>query len=102
MTYDEYLLMTAQTEIDLPTYKAMLKDAASSQSRLSAILEMFSALNVPVNADGDINEIWDTGVTEIQSGNHGTDMMTYAPMIWAMLPSLAESVYNVLDQMFEV
>jgi hypothetical protein len=102
MTYDEYLLMTAQTEIDLPTYKAMLKDAISSQSRLEAIMNVLCAINVPERSAGDVDEIWREGIEDIKSGDHADDMMIYAPMIWAMTPSLAESLYNVLDQMFEV
>lgn len=102
MTYGEYLSMTAQTPINVPLYKAMLKDATSSQSRLNAIMNVFCAINVPERSAGDVDEIWREGIEDIKSGDHVEDMMIYAPMIWAMPPSLADSVYNTLDQMIEV
>lgn len=102
MTYDEYLLMTAQTQVDVPLYKAMLRDAASSQSRLEAVMNVFCAINVPERSAGDVNEIWREGIEDIKSGDHADDMLAYAPMVWAMTPSLADSVYNTLDQMIEV
>lgn len=102
MKYAEYKLMTEHTEIDQTLYRKLLKDAAtSSPERFNAILHIFISLNVPENFDGDVQEIWNEGLAEIEENNYSEELrevVEYAAMIWALTPDLSDSVYNTLEQ----
>lgn len=102
MKYLEYDLYRNNTELDLTAYKALIKDGMTAdQTRLNAIVDVFISLNVPRDYDGDIEEIHDEGLLEIENGNHAGDMLEYAKLIWAMPDTLSDAVYHVLEQLIE-
>ena len=106
MNYAEYKEMTKATPIDRSLYQAMLIDVASNgDDRLYQILEVFEVLSVPENYDGDVQEIYSEGLTEIQRISYSEefrDLADYVPMIWALSPNVSNSVYNTLEQMIPV
>lgn len=105
MNYEQYKAMTEAVPIDRTLYRAMLEDAATADSdRLDAILNVFTALNVPENYDGDVQEIWNQGFEEIEENSYSEELrevIEYASMIWAMPPDVSNSVFNTLDQMVD-
>ena len=98
MTYAEFLTMTENTPVDRKVLGALLKDAPNGGHRLQAILDMFMSLSVPEHFDGDVQAIYDEGVTEILANNHAKEMMVYAPMVWALTPDLGNSIFNTIEQ----
>ena len=102
MKYPEYMLYLNHAELDETIYKALIKDGISAdQPRLKAILDTFMSLNVPENYDGDVDEIYNQGLLDIQDGHHSGDMLEYAPLIWALPESLSDAVFHVLEQLTE-
>ena len=99
MNYQEYLEMIAETPIDTDLFRAMMKDASSSDSKLEAIIGMFLSLSVPEDYDGDVDEVFDQGAAEVFDDGNGASIMQYVDMVWAMDPVLSESVFNVLEQL---
>ena len=100
MKYSEYILFTEHSELDQATYKAFIKDGISANNtRLNAILDMFSSLIVPENYTGDVDEIYSEGLLEIKKGECAEDMLEYAPLLWAMPDTLSDAVYHVLEQL---
>ena len=103
MKYSEYDLYRSNAELDSNKYKALLKDALTAdQTRLNAIIDAFLSLSIPKDYDGDIDEIHDKGLLEIESGNHAEDMLEYAKLIWALPESVSDAVFHVLEQIVEV
>ena len=100
MKYLEYDLYRNNTELDKTAYKALIKDGMTAdQTRLNAIVDIFASLTVPCDYDGDVQEIHDEGLLEIENGNHAEDMLEYAKLIWAMPDTLSDAVYHVLEQL---
>ena len=98
MNYQEYLEMIAATPIDTDLLRAMIKDALSSESKLDAIINMFVSLNVPEDYDGDFDEAYEQGASEVFDDGNGSDIMQYVDMVWAMDPGVSDSVFNTLEQ----
>ena len=103
MKYSQYDLYRSNTELDSDKYKTLLKDAlTANQTRLNAIIDAFLSLSVPKDYDGDVHELCDRGLLEIESGNYAEDMLEYAKLIWALPESVSDAVFHVLEQMVEV
>ena len=101
-TYSEYMAFLDNAECDEATYKALIKDGiTANQVRLSSILDVFISLNVPTGWDGDVDEIWNEGLLEIQKGECARDMIEYAPFIWSLPATVSEALYHVLEQMYD-
>ena len=98
MNYQEYLEMIAATPIDTNLLRAMIKDALSGDSKLDAIINMFVSLNIPEDYDGDYDEVYEQGVSEVFDDGNGSDIMQYVDMVWAMDPGVSDSVFNTLEQ----
>lgn len=99
MNYQEYLDEIAATPIDTNLLRAMMKEALSSDAKLESIIGMILSLNVPENYDGDLDEVFEQGVSEIFDDGNGSDMMQYVDMVWALDPGVADSIFNVLQQL---
>ena len=103
MKYSEYDLYRSNAELDHTAYRALIKDGMNAdQTRLNAIIDVFISLNVPKDYDGNVDDIHDEGLLEIELGNHAEDMLEYAKLIWAIPDTLSDAVYHVLEQLLEV
>ena len=101
-TYSEYMAFLDNAECDEATYKALIKDGiTANQVRLSSILDVFISLNVPTGWDGDVDEIWNEGLLEIQNGECAQDMIEYASFVWSLPATVSEAVYHVLEQLYD-
>ena len=102
MKYSIYDLYRSNTELDINRYKALIKDGITAdQTRLNAIIDTFLSLNVPVGYDGNIDEIHDEGLLEIEKGNCAEDMLEYAKLIWALPESVSDAIFHVLEQLIK-
>ena len=99
-SYSEYVTFLEQAECDENIYKALIRDGiTANQVRLNSILDVFISLNVPTDYDGDVDEIWNEGLLEIQNGECAQDMIEYAPFVWSLPATVSEAVYHVLEQL---
>lgn len=100
MNYKEYMAFLDNAECDEAIYKALIKDGiTANQLRLNSILDVFISLNVPTDYAGDVDDIWNEGLLEIQKGECAQDMIEYAPFIWSLPATVSEALYHVLEQL---